>query len=79
MCVQLDWKTISATVIMFSRVRHSITHVMSHIVVIRMTSRTELDMSSITYTSGKKVDFLRPIFHIHAIKKKFEGRSEIKI
>ena len=40
--IQLDWKTISAIVIKFSRVDFNIKYVMSHIVVLGRTCRSHL-------------------------------------
>ena len=77
--VQLDWHTISATVINVSWVQYSITYVMSHIAVIRRTSRSNLDWSPTIFSTGKKVSFLRPIFHIHAIKKNIGDQAGFKI
>ena len=77
--LQLDWKTISATMIKSAWVSYNKICVMSHIVVLRRTSRSHLDWTPTIFSSDKKVSFFSMIFHIHAAKKHFGVHPELKI
>ena len=79
MLIQLDWKTISATMITISWVLHNTRYDMSHISVIRLMSRLQITWSPIKYFNSKKVSFLRPIFHVHEIKKNIGDQAKMKI
>ena len=77
--LQLDWKTISATMKKSAWVRYNIRYDMSHLVITRMMCRSRISWSTIIYTPSKKVSFFFLWFNINIYNFKSVDQVNYKI